>query len=269
MAKKTKTKKSGGNGASDETSAASWEPTGDLPLFYQRPHPLTTERHGGKSIRSRADYGFAGAANAVPLNAEEFLLASKTYPIVFAGADPPTPVAILGVKERQNQFVDEDGAWASGVYIPAYVRRYPFIFSENKDSGELTLCIDEASEFLEDGAEQPLFVDDEPSDKTKQMLEFCAAFQRQIAITREFMENVAKQNLLAPKKMTFTANSGQRYALSGFQMIEEEAFNALPDDIFLDWRRRGWLVLVYCHLLSISNMTVLGERAARIDAQAN
>ena len=269
MAKKAMTKKKSGNGASDEKSPASWEPTGELPLFYQRPQPLTTERHGGKSIRSQADYGFAGAANAVPVNAEEFPFASKTYPIVFAGADPPMPVAILGVKERQNQFVGENGVWTNGVYIPAYIRRYPFIFSEDKDSGELTLCIDEASEFLEDGAEQPLFVDDEPSDKTKKMLEFCTVFQRQIAITREFMENVTKQNLLAPKEMTFTANSGQRYALSGFQMIEEEAFNALPDDVFLDWRRRGWLVLVYCHLLSVSNMAVLGKRAARIDAQAS
>ncbi len=70
------------------------------------------------------------------------------------------------------------------------------------------------------------------------------------------------------KEMTFTANSGQRYALGGFQMIEQEAFNALPDDVFLDWRRRGWLILVFCHLLSVSNMAVLGESAARIDAQA-
>ncbi len=258
-----------GNGTSDGTPPASWEPSGGLPQFYQRPQPLTKERHSGKSIRLRRDYGFAGTANAVPLNVEEFPLASKTYPIVFAGEDPPMPVAILGVKEGQNQFVDEDGAWTSGAYIPAYVRRYPFIFSDVKNSSELVLCIDEASDILEDSAGRPLFVDDEPSEPIKQMLDFCTAFQRQHAITRQFMEDVAKHNLLAPKEMTFTADSGPRYALGGFQLIEEEAFNALPDEVFLDWRRRGWLVLVFCHLLSVSNMAVLGERAARLDTQVN
>ena len=29
------------------------------------------------------------------------------------------------------------------------------------------------------------------------------------------------------------------------QVIDEAKFNAMPDEVFLDWRKKGWLALVY------------------------
>jgi hypothetical protein len=51
--------------------------------------------------------------------------------------------------------------------------------------------------------------------------------------------------------------------LRGFDVVDEAKFNALPDELFLDWRRRGWVHLIYCHLMSMGNWARLVDLAAK------
>ena len=112
-----------------------------LPQFYRRPAAVNRERHANKSITD-AGFGFAADANAVALNAVELQHAARSYPIVFATTSPAIPIAVLGLREKQNLFIGGDGVWRPDTYIPAYVRRYPFIFSQTPGSTQLTLCVD-------------------------------------------------------------------------------------------------------------------------------
>src|ERR1700733_11706816 len=114
-----------------------------LPLFYHQVRMLNSMRDQDLCLMPPSDYYFAAGTNSIPLVAEEFFAAQAHYPIVFAGAENPTPVAIVGLRNDENLFVDADGTWRADAYLPLYVRRHPFIFIKgNNDT--LHLGIDAA-----------------------------------------------------------------------------------------------------------------------------
>src|SRR4051794_30252800 len=91
---------------------------------------------------------FALRSNALPVSHTEFQLAAREYPIVFTTGDGGktfATVAVTGIADGENLFVAE-GAWASGVYIPAYARRYPFcmaiVHRDNVQQKERLICIE-------------------------------------------------------------------------------------------------------------------------------
>jgi hypothetical protein len=243
-------------------SEAADSAVGQMPLLYRQPRPLQVARHGGTCFVPPPGYGFAARVNSVPLNAVEFALASRHYPIVFAGAPPHLPLAVLGLQPDRNAMLDNAGKWAAGAYVPAYVRRYPFIFLEDQAADRLTLCIDEGANMLSNSAGEPLFVDGEPSAFVKRATEFCATFHRQHVATRGFAEALLAHDLLVEKTATAKLPGGQEVQLAGFRQVDEARFSALPDDTFLDWRAKGWLPLVYFHLVSVHNWGLLAERTA-------
>jgi hypothetical protein len=115
-------------------------------LLYERAVPVNPKHHRDLSVKSGADYGFAREVNSVPLMAAEFEPASSEYAIVFAGQDKDVmPVALLGVRDQENLYIDDKGTW-NAKYVPAFVRRYPFVFSSDNSGQTFTLCVDEDSQ---------------------------------------------------------------------------------------------------------------------------
>ncbi len=240
------------------TSAAA----GNMPLFYKRPRPLNAAVHRGLSLMPTSDFGFARSTNSVVLGATEFPLAMRHYPIVFTAGEPRVPVAVLGLEAAHNLYVAKDGKWLAEGYVPAYVRRYPFLFLEQPGKEELVLCIDEDSGLLVRSEERPLFSDQGPTQLVQDALKFCRDFQQATRAGAAFAAALAERGLLIPNRARVVLNSGKEMVLRDFDVVDEAKFNALPDDVFLDWRRRGWLVLVYCHLLSMGSWAKLVELAA-------
>lgn len=224
-----------------------------LPVLYRKPTPLTAEKHGKKALSRKTSFAFAAGANSVPVNAAEFRLAMKYYPIVFAGSNPVMAVVILGLTDSENLFVSKDGQWREGNYIPAYVRRYPFIFMTGPQQQQFVLCIDEESELIVDKGEQAFFDGDKPSAATDRALKFCSAYQTQSELTKQFASAMDEAGLLEPNQAEIRLSSGEKLALGGFRVINEEKFANLPDKTFLEWRKKGWLPLIYAHLFSTSN----------------
>jgi hypothetical protein len=244
--------------------AGAGHPQAPAPLFYQDPHPLHATRHAAKGLKKAESFGFAREAHAVALHTQEFRLAAASYPIVFTDEDLPMPLAILGIREGENLFVDDKGRWAAGIYVPAYVRRYPFATGQGAQEGEQILYVDEASERIVDREAdpdaEPLFVDGEPSERTQQIREFCAAFQQQAPVTIAFSEEIRERDLLGSKEIRLDLPGGGSQLLTGLRILEEEKFDALPDDVLLEWRRNGWLPLVYWHWISMDNFLRLLQR---------
>lgn len=234
-----------------------------LPLFYRSPKVLQPSAHGGHSLASEGNYRFAADANAVPLVAEEFAPAGRHFPIVFSEGDSPHPVAVLGLRGQHNLFVNEAGQWCQGVYVPAYIRRYPFIFHENVARNELTLCIDEASELLVEGRDNPLFdARGEPTALTRSALAFCRDYQAQHTVAVAFTRALIDADLLIEHRADATLNDGRRLSLSGFKVIDQGRFAKLPDDTFAQWRRLGWLDLAFAHFFSVQAWSSLVDRMA-------
>ena len=141
----------------------------------------------------------------MPLVATELPTACRHFPIVFTDGDQPTPVAVLGVRGQENLFVDAQGQWRAGAYIPAYVRRYPFIFMENEDRSQFTLCVDEKAASVVEGRDNPFFDEaGEPTDLARSALEFCRDYQNQHAYTMEFARALAEADLLVENRADIT-----------------------------------------------------------------
>lgn len=251
-----------------------------LPLFYARPEPLNPTRHGSLVLTARSDFSFARLAHAIPIVASEMPAAMRSYPIVFIGS-AKAPVIITGLRRDENLFVDAGGKWTAPHYVPAYVRRYPFIFAEDTASpgnGRLTLCIDRASDRFADrsgtpsGADgtgtAPLFDGSEAGEATKQALAFCNQFQIDFKATRAMVDKIDEHGLFAPRQGKVTLPEGEIFNFTDFQVVDEAAFNRLGDEAFLDLRKSGALALVYCHLASTNSWASLVHQGSVSKAAA-
>jgi hypothetical protein len=243
-------------------SAAAEQAFSGLPLFFKRPAALDSERHANAGLSSKIDLSFAKESNSVPLNAIEFIEASHYYPIVFTNEEAPVPVAVLGW-DPHNPFITATNTWRENTYIPAYVRQYPFVLFQAPNSDKLYLCVDEAAsgyiETLSDEKDaMALYTDGKPTAATNRALEFANAFYQHVKITRNFCDDLKKHNLLAPYNSTVKIDGNEKH-LNGFLMIDETAFNALPQDVFLEFRTKGWLPFIYLSLASAANWKRLME----------
>lgn len=234
----------------------------NFPLFYNKPQPLNADKHANLSLKAINNYKFAVDTNSVPLVAAEFAHAVKNYPIVFVESSPAAPVAVMGLRNAENLFINAKGEWKQGTYVPAYVQRYPFIFMEITDTDQLVLCVDESSEMVEENGENRFFENGEATDLAKRALDACSQFQAHFNFTTEFTEALKKHELLIPNQAEIVLRSGERMNLGGFQVIDEEKFRKLPDNVIIEWKDKGYLHLVYAHFMSMSNWNNLVELTA-------
>ena len=233
------------------------------PMFYKKAEPLDFARHGKLGVKANSDFDFAKIATTVLLTASEFAIASRNYPILFTNAPEPMPIAILGIRNFENLFV-KDGQWTPQTYVPAYIRRYPFVFMETPDKSKLLLCIDAESEAIEEDGATKFFTDTgEPTDFTNKALEFCKSYQQEFEQTRQMMILLKKNDLLVNRQAEFTLAGGGKSAITDFLVVDEQRLAQLADKDFLELRRGGVLPLVYFHLMSLMNLRDLADRASK------
>jgi SapC len=234
-------------------------------LIYEKAVPVTVNRHKDVSIKAGNDYGFAKDVNSVPLLASEFDLSSAEYAIVFSGEGKDVmPAALLGVRDQENLYIDDSGAW-NAKYIPAFVRRYPFIFS-TQDKNTFNLCIDEDFDGVNrNGVGERLF--DAAGERTqylRNVLGFLQAYQAQFEATRAFCQRLVDLNLLEAMQAQFRLRSGQRIMLGGFMAVNRDKLRSLPGDSLARLAATGDLDLIYAHLHSQRNFTPTAERVVRL-----
>ena len=229
--------------------------------FYEKAVPVSAQRHQGWYIDKQPDYEYASHSNAVPLTAAEFPLAAQEYTIVFVGSEAaPTPVVLLGLNADENLYLEEGHRWKAR-YIPAFVRRYPFVFSRSADGNTYTLCIDESFDGCnQEGRGQALFdVSGAGSDYLNAMMKFVTSYQQQITQTTAFCEKLKQQDLLEEMTANFKLPSGEQARVKGFMAVDRKKLMQLPDDTLAAMARSGELELIYAHLISMRNFAELLE----------
>ena len=231
-------------------------------LFYEKAIPVSAERHRDWSVKSGRDYLFARNTNSVPLTALEFPSAAAEYAIVFAGNDKDImPLVILGAEDDQNLYVDEAGKW-DAKYIPAFVRRYPFVFSTSDDGQRFTLCVDEDfSGCNQDGIGERLF--DSGGERTQYLgtvLNFLQEYQAHFNRTKAFCAKLKELDLLEPMQAQFNLPSGKQTSLTGFMSINRQKLRELPGEMLAELSKTGELELMYTQLLSMRNFSAIVPR---------
>jgi hypothetical protein len=232
------------------------ELTGNV-LFYSKPEPLAKELHSKLGVkRMDGPFKFAKVGHAVPLTVGEFPLAAVTGPIIFVGEEK-LPIAVMGLNAGENMFLRDDGTFESGIYVPAYIRRYPFVFAHDQAQNQMVLCIDRDAEFIVEGGDMPFFeANGEPSEYTKNCIEFCNNFEVERQRTVSFVQLLKDHDLFETKKATFTptnpdGTAGEPQVIAEYFGVSEEKLNALPSDKLTALRDNGALGQIYAHILSL------------------
>ena len=231
-------------------------------LIYESAVPVSNARHGEWSVEVGGDYSFTKSVNSVPLMAVEFPHAASEYAIVFSGsADAFIPAVILGMRGNENLYLGGEGAWQAK-YIPAFVRRYPFVFSSSQDGKTFTLCIDEAFPgFNQEGRGQRLFDDEKkPSGYVSNVLKFLEQYQVEFRRTQAFCNKLKELALLEPMRAQANLPSGERLALTGFMAVSRDKLKALPGDKLAELAKTDELELLYLHLQSMRNFAAMVQR---------
>jgi hypothetical protein len=229
-------------------------------LIYKSAVPITRVRHGDSCVESSGNYAFSGEVNSVPLMAVEFPQAASEYPIVFAGADSEImPAVILGLRGNENLYLSDDNSWKAR-YIPAFVRRYPFVFTRSGD--RFVLCVDEESEsFNREGRGERLFGEDgKPSAYVDKVLKFLEEYQAQFTRTQRFCARLNKLDLLEPMQAQVTLPAGRSMSLSGFKAVNRDKLKALGGDTLAEMAKTDELELLYLHLQSMRNFAEVRDR---------
>lgn len=228
-----------------------------LPVFYNDLVPLNREQHKNFRARPMTDASFMAKQHAIPLTVEEFPQAQRHFPIIFSVGDNPVPLALMGLNEGINIFMDEAGKMKQPVYIPAYVRRYPFMLAKiTPDAQQLSLCFDPTSEVIGEYDEgDALFDGDQPSEAVSGILKFCEQFEQAGARTGNFLGELKKYDLLMDGEVSIQQQGREQpFVYRGFQMVNEEKLRELRGDELRKMNQSGMLPLIYAHLFSLDLM---------------
>ncbi len=247
-------------------TAQSPELSGNV-LFYKDPQPLSPEQHAGLGVKKiDQPFGFLRNAHAIPVTVTEFGMAASAYPIIFVG-DERTPVAVMGVRQNENLFINDDGMIEQDFYVPAFVRRYPFVFANDKGSDRLLLCVDRDAPMVSNQPDVAFFENGEATAFTNNAIEFCKEFERQRRATVEFTKLMMKFDLFETKAVSFQPRdaegkeAGEQQKIADYWAVDETKLNNLSDEQFNELRASGAISAIYGHLVSLLNWQRVVQRA--------
>ena len=238
-------------------------PQPNLPLFFKDLMPLNSKDHANYRSRPMTKAPWLAKQHAIPLTVDEFVQAQRDMPIVFSTGPDAVPLALMGLNDGGNTFCDDEGTVTEQVYIPAYVRRYPFMLARlNQNSDDLSLCFDPTAENIgefEDG--QPLFEDGQPSEGTKEILNFCEQFEHAGQRTQNFMKELKDHDLLMEGEVAITEQGNDKpFVYRGFQMINQEKLREIDAETAKKWNDNGLMMLIHAHIFSLDMMRAIFSR---------
>jgi len=242
-------------------------------LFYAKPEPLSRELHGKIGLRQMdRPFGFASGTNVVPLTVGEFGVAALSYPIIFAG-DRYQPLAVMGIRQGSNLFVGEDGSFAVGAYIPAYIRRYPFVLANDQNRGQLVVCIDRGASMLGEDYDLPFFNEaGEPTDYTNGCIQFCNDFENEGRRTEAFVSLLKELDVFEVARSTYTPTNpdgsrGVAEPIAEYFAVSEAKVKALPAEKLAELAVNGALPQIYAHMISLMGWDRLIAKSMERQAQ--
>lgn len=247
-------------------------PNASLPIFYNDLVPLNSNEHGEYRVRGTDAAPFLAKQHAIPLTIDEFVSAQRFMPIVFSAGPDPVPLGLMGMNEGVNTFVDAEGKLNGPTYVPAYVRRYPWMLAKLRpDTDELSLCFDPSADVIgtfDDG--ELLLEDGKPTEITTNILKFCEDFEQAAHRTGLFMQELKELGLLMDGEVSIQMpGNEQPFVYRGFGMVNEEKLRDLRGDQLRKINQSGMLPLIHAHLFSLQLLREIFERQIQQGAVPN
>ncbi|MAW78871.1 MAG: peptidase [Parvularcula sp.] len=240
------------------------EVTGKMYL-YEQPELLMKEKHGDLGLTpTQKPFGFAAKARAVPVTLGEIPSAMKNYPLIFMSQERPSLLAVTGVYDDINLFVDDNGNWEDFAYIPAYVRRYPFGVAAEENGERMAVVIDRGYEGLTQGGQTPLFENDQMTAQTQAAVDFVKNYERDRQVTDQFAKLLMQHELIQQQSAHYTpAGASEPIAFAQYFGVDEDRLKGLSDETKLELERQGAMALAYALLMSMGNWRLILQRRAK------
>jgi hypothetical protein len=224
--------------------------------LYRDVAPLDSVRDAELRIQPVQDFAFARELKDCVITADEFAAACHSQPIVFTrGTDGKLfAAAVLALPDSGNVFVDDSRRWRDGEYIPAFIRRYPFV--PIMGEGKLALGIDRSYPGLSSERGERLFENGQPTVYTQNVLHFMAEFQSAWERTLGLVKALDTLGLLEPFQV-MARHEQRQQVLGGLLRVSEARFNALKDKDSLRLIRNSGLKLAVAQMLSLAQFEKL------------
>ena len=137
-------------------------------FLWSKPEALSREEHQGLGLSPvERPFAFSARCRGIPLTLTEFRTAQAYFPIVFTEGEVTMPIAVVGMQDEVNLFVDADGQWEPNVYVPAYLRTHPFALART-GGDRVVLVIDRDGAGVSEQPEEPFFEGDQLSAGVQQ-----------------------------------------------------------------------------------------------------
>lgn len=245
-----------------ETPSTERRPFDGKMFLYEQPELLTREEHGnlGLSPVSRP-FDFVRHVRAVPLVSLEFSSAQKDYPIVFTDTEIPAPLAMLGIVDDVNLFVDSAGNWERRHYIPFYVRCHPIGFARAQHD-QLAVVIDRAAASVTEHPKEPFFDGDKLSGKMQERVDFCARYHQERQRTTDLGTRLKQLDLLTGQQVKHQPRGGEERPLGTYAAVDVEKLGKLDSNTLQQLHAEGSLSAIYAHIFSLENWNRLLDRRA-------
>jgi hypothetical protein len=228
--------------------------------FYQEPVALDRKVHQSLRMGKPLNLDFAKDLNSVPVAGIEFFEASRELPVLFTKNSEGEfiPMVLLSLQPKGHNIGDN---W-SGIYMPAFIRQYPFALAQGK------VIFDKQAPQLQEKEGEALFNENgENTDFLNKLIEFLGNTEGHFKITRDYCQACASNDFFTPFKAQVKVGEARPMRLGNLFMIDQSKLNSLPDEQIKDWFRKGWLAWSYAHLHSLGAIPRLIKRERQAGAE--
>mgnify|MGYP003643654202 CR=1 FL=1 len=233
--------------------------------MFKQPEALNVERHASLGLADQPNYSHAAEEMLTPVFSGEAWQVAREYTLVFPN-EVGLPLAILGYQQGVNAYLGNNGSWW-GRYVPAHIRRYPFIAAPQQTDGDqqqFTVMIDASAPQLLEDAGQPLFEDGKPSKLLHEVQRVLANLQKDTQRTHQLVKQIDEAGLLVKQSLHIKVKEGEDKGLQGFRVIDREAFRQCDGETLSALNKSGALGLIQAHFCSLTNLQdgLLAKKAA-------
>ena len=228
--------------------------------MFNDPVLLSKETHKYITISSLKNYKHTKSFHFIPVSASEMREVCKFYPIFFIeDNDTYTPIALLGFKENENLMINRNGAWEKDCYIPSIFRSYPFSLTMSQD-GQYSIVIDNKySELNREDGERIFDNEANLTEYGTKIQHFLQETYSALETTKVTLKELKRLKLLKQVDLDIDKD-GQKMKVTGLFQIDEEKLNNLRDKDLLDITKKGILMPIYEHIISLSNIQRLASK---------
>ncbi|WP_332065152.1 SapC family protein [Bartonella sp. CB189] len=233
----------------------------NIMLFYKDVTPINKITHKNLRFSPPDNMSFAKDTHWIPLAISEYFQAALDYPILFMSATDEnekrhyTSAALVGLSNDENDYIVSNENWKQNTYVPAFVRRYPFVLAQIPNEKELSVCFDQKSGMFNEVTGTELFNSDGSiSPFMEERIHFLESFKVAMDKTSEFLNTLVEMDLLSQKSINVKNDKGLSAQLEDFWIVDEEKLNKLSSHQLSKLHKNGFLGKIFAHLMSMNNL---------------